>query len=103
VALFLFVSVWIRASWPRIRYDKLMDLGWKWLLPLGLANVVLTAIVIVIVPGDIRWVEGILLFVLGIGTLYGVSRLGGPDIPTSPVDFARFEPPAVSQSERKSV
>ncbi len=102
VALFLFMSVWIRASWPRIRYDKLMDLGWKWLLPLGLANVVVTAIVIVVVPGDSRWVEGILLFVLGLGTLYGVSRLNGPEIPTSPIDFARFESPAVSQSESKS-
>ena len=43
VLVFLFFFVWIRASWPRMRYDRLMDLGWKVLLPLALLNVVLTA------------------------------------------------------------
>lgn len=50
---FLFLSVWIRASWPRLRYDRLMDLGWKWLLPLGLINIVYTAVVFVLVPGEV--------------------------------------------------
>lgn len=49
---FLFVSVWIRASWPRLRYDRLMDLGWKWLLPLGLINIAYTAVVFVLVPSQ---------------------------------------------------
>ena len=35
--------IWIRATWPRIRYDRLMTLGWKVLLPLSIAVVVLTA------------------------------------------------------------
>jgi NADH-quinone oxidoreductase subunit H len=52
VVAFLFLSVWIRASWPRLRYDRLMDLGWKWLLPLGLLNVAYTAVVFVLVPGE---------------------------------------------------
>ena len=52
VVCFLFVSVWVRASWPRLRYDRLMDLGWKWLLPLGLLNIVYTAVVYVLVPGQ---------------------------------------------------
>lgn len=52
VVFFLFISVWVRASWPRMRYDRLMDLGWKWLLPLGLINIVYTAVVFVLVPGQ---------------------------------------------------
>lgn len=41
---FMFVFIWIRATMPRYRYDQLMDLGWKWLIPLALANIVLTAL-----------------------------------------------------------
>ncbi|GAB4134958.1 MAG: NADH-quinone oxidoreductase subunit NuoH [Bacteroidia bacterium] len=42
---FLFVFMWIRWTVPRFRYDQLMNLGWKILIPLSLANLVLTGIV----------------------------------------------------------
>lgn len=41
----LFLFIWIRWSQPRFRYDQLMDLGWKTLLPYGMANLVITALV----------------------------------------------------------
>lgn len=44
VYAFMFVFIWIRATMPRYRYDQLMELGWKWLIPLALANIVVTAV-----------------------------------------------------------
>ena len=41
---FLFVYIWVRWSLPRFRYDQLMAIGWKVLLPLALLNVVITGI-----------------------------------------------------------
>jgi NADH-quinone oxidoreductase subunit H len=48
VAIFLYFYLWFRASWPRYRYDQLMKLGWQFLLPLSMANVILTGILMVI-------------------------------------------------------
>lgn len=49
VILLLFGMIWVRATIPRIRYDRLMSFGWKLLLPAALLNVFVTAVVIVLV------------------------------------------------------
>lgn len=45
---FIFVFMWIRWTIPRFRYDQLMNLGWKKLIPLALANMLITAVVILL-------------------------------------------------------
>jgi NADH-quinone oxidoreductase subunit H len=44
----IFVFMWIRATLPRLRYDQLMSLGWKVLLPLATLNVLVTAVLVVV-------------------------------------------------------
>jgi NADH-quinone oxidoreductase subunit H len=51
VFLLLYGIIWVRATLPRIRYDQLMALGWKIMLPLALFNVFLTAVIIMAFPG----------------------------------------------------
>jgi NADH-quinone oxidoreductase subunit H len=46
IFLFIFFFMWVRWTIPRFRYDQLMDLGWKILIPLAIANIVVTGIVI---------------------------------------------------------
>jgi len=45
IFLFIFFFMWVRWTIPRFRYDQLMDLGWKVLIPLAIANIVLTGVV----------------------------------------------------------
>jgi NADH-quinone oxidoreductase subunit H len=48
IYFFMFCFIWIRATYPRYRYDQLMGLGWKLFLPLALANVVATGIAVIL-------------------------------------------------------
>jgi NADH-quinone oxidoreductase subunit H len=48
MALFIFLFIWIRASIPRVRFDKMMKFCWKFLLPLGVVNLFITALVIAV-------------------------------------------------------
>jgi NADH-quinone oxidoreductase subunit H len=51
VIVLLFFMVWLRATTPRIRYDRLMAFGWKIMLPVALLNVLITAVIIVVRGG----------------------------------------------------
>ena len=64
IFIILFMMIWVRASWPRIRYDRLMALGWKVLLPLSLALVFITAVGILL---EMMWL--IPLLSLGAGAV----------------------------------
>lgn len=48
LSLCIFFFMWIRSTYPRLRYDQLMKLGWKILLPLALANILVTGLVMVL-------------------------------------------------------
>jgi NADH-quinone oxidoreductase subunit H len=46
VLFFLLLYIWVRGTLPRFRYDQLMSFGWKFLLPLAMANIIITSLVI---------------------------------------------------------
>jgi NADH-quinone oxidoreductase subunit H len=68
VAVFLFMFIWIRATLPRIRYDRLMRFGWQLLLPLAVLNAVIAAIVVAL--GWPWWISGLVGLAIIIAVLF---------------------------------
>ena len=48
VFIFMFIYIWVRGTLPRFRYDQLMAFGWKFLLPLAIANIVVTSFIVAV-------------------------------------------------------
>src|SRR3989442_1048917 len=99
MAFFLFLFIWIRATLPRICYDRLMRLGWQLLLPLAVLNVVISATVVAL--GLPWWINGIIGLAIIVALLFFVRRrtqegqkavsTQGTVLPSS-VRLAKFEP-----------
>jgi len=45
VAIFVYIMIWFRGTFPRFRYDQLMNIGWKWMIPIGLGAILVNAVV----------------------------------------------------------
>ncbi|MBT1689734.1 NADH-quinone oxidoreductase subunit NuoH [Dawidia soli] len=55
VCFFIFFFMWIRWTIPRFRYDQLMNLGWKVLIPLSIFNIFVTGLVMLLKHGNFHW------------------------------------------------
>ncbi len=68
IFVLLGIMIWVRASWPRIRYDRLMAFGWKVLLPLALAVVFITAVGILLadtINPMLMWITPVFSLIAG--------------------------------------
>jgi NADH-quinone oxidoreductase subunit H len=64
IGFFLFVFIWVRATLPRMRYDKLMQFGWKFLFPVALLNTLAVAAYKAFLPTSSLWPLGIAGFIV---------------------------------------
>jgi NADH-quinone oxidoreductase subunit H len=60
VAGFMYMYIWYRGTFPRYRFDQLMKMGWKVLLPMGLGVLILTAALAFVEPSIEAWVGRVL-------------------------------------------
>jgi NADH-quinone oxidoreductase subunit H len=76
VVVLLFFMIWVRATWPRIRYDRLMAFGWKILLPLSLLIAFITAAGVLLAESNplLIWSIPVVSIIVGVFTVVIVYR-----------------------------
>jgi NADH-quinone oxidoreductase subunit H len=79
IAFFLFVFIWVRATLPRMRYDKLMQFGWKFLFPVALLNTLGVAAFKGFAPEAPLWILGVIqlgvvVMIVGLSSVSSNSR-----------------------------
>lgn len=78
VGAFMFVYIWFRATFPRFRFDQLMALGWKFLIPVSLGNVALVAIAALWGPAGLKVLGVLLTGAFGLGLFLAWRRPARP-------------------------
>ena len=83
IAFFLFVFIWVRATLPRMRYDKLMQFGWKFLFPVALLNTMGVAAFKAFAPNASLWILGaislgVLIVIIGLNSGQSSKQLKAP-------------------------
>ncbi len=83
IAFFLFVFIWVRATLPRMRYDKLMQFGWKFLFPVAMLNTLGVAAFRAFAPDASLWILGaisfgVLIVIIGLNSGQSAKQLKAP-------------------------
>ena len=77
----LFIIIWVRATWPRLRIDQILAFAWKGLFELTLVNLIAMAILLAVWPEPTTgqlWIMGAINWGVFLIAVYGVGRLLGP-------------------------
>jgi NADH-quinone oxidoreductase subunit H len=76
VGVFIFCYIWFRSTFPRYRFDQLMNLGWKWLIPLALVNLIAVAGCMLADPVHLRGLRALGWALTGLfAVVFALSRL----------------------------
>jgi NADH-quinone oxidoreductase subunit H len=78
VLLTIFFFMWIRWSWPRFRYDQLMDMAWKTMIPLGVLNLLVCAVCQEFLPKDDMFTRCALGWLAVVGCIIYAALSAGP-------------------------